>query len=137
MTVELPIIECTSCGKIVGHLYEQYYRHDKILQKYHLNYLNPETVLVQPEEFSTETDKTLWENCYLPYYQYLRTVHAVQPMNFKFALLNEKNLIARALLSDDYKLSFPINDNGAQATRYCCLRTLLCDASYLSIKYKV
>ncbi len=133
MTIELPIIECTACGNIVGHLFEQMYNHEKILSTIHdlnVNAINMDRNVTIKMPDNVKDLNGLWEAYYSRYYEYLKTVPEIQ---YKYAIYNTRNLVVRALLSVvPESVTFPINDNGFQSIRYCCMRTLLCDASYLS-----
>lgn len=131
MPIELPMIECSSCGKIVGHLYELLYKEKKILNSeieqgitIHKYLSDEKNELIIPEGISDD----LYNNFYKPYYEYIRI-----SKNKTEIELSSCNMIIRALLTDiTEKIKFPINDNASDAVRYCCIRTLACDSSDMS-----
>lgn|SRR3990167_5569989 len=131
MPIELPMIECSSCGKIVGHLYELYYSERKILLTeieegitMHEYLSNNENELMKPDKLSDY----LYDNFYLKYYNYIRTLDIKKEVE-----LSASNMIIRAVLTDyTDEVKFPINDNASDAVRYCCMRTLACDSSDMS-----
>jgi hypothetical protein len=126
MNTQLPILECTSCGSMIGHLLDKYYKHTEILMENHEALLNTAIELSAPEGLDE-----YWDNFYVHYYTWARGSATPEKQE-----LTPRALVAHCLLyyktHEDEPLPagfFPINAGAPTAVRICCMRSLHCDNS--------
>lgn len=126
-----PMIECTSCGRQVGHLIIPYKKCLSNLDKQHKQLLEGTVTFQSFLDGLVDSDREVWDKLKLrnylePYYQWYQS-------NSEFEL-SSAGLLAHAFLTYldldepvDATTVFPLYMNSFYATRYCCLRMLHCD----------
>ena len=133
-TTQLPILECSSCLKQVGHLFDDYYSAIITLQDVH------DKILYEKENISSAEDPyslgSIWSDYLAHYYKYMQSVQdSKSPEEYKkiAEMYTFKALICRALLfhrpltAADLPLHEHQRDSGC--VRICCIRALMCDNS--------
>lgn len=132
MSTQLPMIECSSCGKIVGHLYHDYYNALLVLESIHDKLVNGSMSLSAAQAmFDGLENGNLWEKYLGKYYDYVQ-----KHSEFDHTLFAPKSLICHALLFhrklEDSDL--PLNEHSRDpgCVKYCCMRMLQCDNSQAS-----
>lgn len=138
MSISLPMIECSSCGRVLGHLYEEYYAQGMFLAGLVENLITIEEYQqFAAKDYSGELGEG-WTNFLQPYFKWLSELPAEEFSEHVKYMFTPHNLVARALLhphSLGPRKSFPINirDKNGQylltETKYCCLRMFKCDNS--------
>jgi len=137
MSTQLPMIECTACGKIMGHLYNDYYAACLILENHHDDLITNESIPDLSTEFSTAMNNgtNIWDKYLKIFYETLHTLPSEDKEN-EIKLFTPKSLVCNALLyhrnltPDDLPLHK--NTRAQGCVRYCCLRMLQCDNSQAS-----
>jgi len=127
MSIALPMIECSSCGRCVGHLYDDYYQLSIKLTRL-LEKNNAETLATADYsvEFTTPNSGDNWNEFLKPYFQNEGLHPDYSP----------ENLVARSLLrlrprtAEDFPLGKKTNGQRSPfEAKICCLRMFLCDSS--------
>ena len=130
MSISLPMIECSSCGKVLGHLYEDYYNLGALLER--LSQENDALSLANSdhtEDFRTPNSHDNWNEFIKPYFRWLVEHPDDRDM------YTPHNIVARSLLRPYGEVSrMPINLRVLGKplltdARYCCLRMFMTDNS--------
>ena len=133
LTTQLPMIECSSCGKYVGHLFDQYYNAILVLEDKHQGILNGEGNLDTEDPYDLGG---IWTNYIRVYYKFmLGKKESLSEEQYKRlanlysvrALIQKALLFHRPLTDDDLPLNEHERDTGC--VRACCKRALACDNS--------
>ncbi len=121
INLALPIINCTSCNRCVGHLIKDYYKFSKQLKEM----LNNNFDFTKDNEMITSDGRNIYKLFLQPYYLYTDEEDK--------KLFNHRALIVYSLLThkqqekEDYPFRNKLGDS--YIYRYCCVRMFLCDAS--------
>lgn len=125
MSTQLPMIECSSCGKIIGHLYKDFYDAVMTLEKHHDSFLKGAD---GSGLFRALRNEDIWAKYLKKYYEHLRSDTSVDAN-----LYSPKALVAKALLFHRYlqdsDLPLHEHERDSGCVRYCCIRMLMCDNS--------
>ena len=129
-----PMIECTSCGRQVGHLIIPYKHCLNELSTVHDGLIRGDIVFQDFIDSLSEEQQERWAkynlaNYLKPYYEWLQ-----RNESNKAHVMSCAGILANAFLTYldlDGEINandvFPLNMNSFTATRYCCLRMLHCD----------
>ena len=138
---QLPIIECTACGRQLGHMYDTYYDHVQKLKVVHNDLLTGALSVdsVNDTEYTVKdlNDRNYWTFFYKVYYLWMqRPEHAeFRDMYAVEAIVAQALLAWRELTNEDLdyedpeKGKIPLNPSGSDAARYCCLKNFYVDNS--------
>lgn len=129
MSSQLPMIECSSCGNIVGHLYDDYYLALETLTPIHddlvTGRLTPSSVV---SLFSKLKNGNIFEHYLQLYYEDLVENGRDANLYTPAALVSKALLFHRELRPSDLPLHEHERDP-MTCVKYCCTRMFLCDNS--------
>lgn len=123
------MIECSSCGNIVGHLIDDYYTAVKILSDIHDNLIKNEITLSAAESlFSSLKNGNIFTNYLKLYYEDMNRNKRDPSLYSPSALVAKALLFHRKLRQSDLPLNEHEKDE-MTCVKICCTRMLLCDNS--------
>lgn len=125
------MIECSTCGRCIGHMYEDYYNLGHVLSEIIAGKTSGDLADEDHSDVMQTDGKNLWTYFLQPYFQYLKTHPDEDVPSF-----TPYNLVARALLRihpwkpTDLPFWQPVNGHhDMRNPKYCCMRMFTCDNS--------
>lgn len=134
---QLPMIKCSSCGKSVGHLFDDYRNGILWLRKHHTDLITEDDsgkFLMDADDLEKEYDGDNFNMDIIgflkTYYQYSQENKTSDLTYFApEALVARALLLPRELTKDDLPWLNTKNLTHMDNVKLCCIRTLMCDNS--------